>query len=785
MKRIIATLLALILFIFIDSDFSVHAKGSQSLDLDVSIGFEGKVKEGFPTVLKVTITNSGKAFSGDFVADIPSTYNAGSATVLPIEIAAGETKSFSIYLEGVSSELAYNIQQNNNFSFYEGGIEKGKLVKHTGDKGLVVQNISSDSKTMLVLTTREDEISNIEDLRRTLNADLITYYTSSKDDPYLDEDYRGLRGIDLIVVDDFAIQDLSEKQQNALLQWVQNGGDIIFAPTTTAKNGLGVFEQFKPLYVSDELQQIDPVALKNYTSTNEEDSTIQIFTSTFTEQGKPLFLLDVNRLSGATDVGSGRVIQLTFPLYDSNLKTLSGYGQIVKNSFGITGSVTQISKIDYASNWSYINELFDTFSISVWLLILGIVVYMVVIGPVLYNVLKKKDMREKLWWIIPVIAIATSLVIFLFGAKDRIFTPQVHQMALYTINEDDSLTGMYNNSILTNSSGDYTFSMDENTSAVSSNSSENYMESNNLHLNSYVKETANGKKIVLKDLNYWSVNSISGETLIYDVGNITTNLKFENEQLTGTVTSTLPVDLKDVKILSGAGTIDLPDLPGGQTIEINKTVKGKTITAPYSSSYGYNSYSISSNEKINALKEVAVLTNTKSSKPLIVGWSDVSIHTMKLNGGAKQETISYFAKAIDVENVIEGEIVITNDDIVISPVDLDTTGWIEITNENQDFMYLDNTGKLSYGIKVNIDPNEYKWKELVVEYDDYNYDLEVVNQVSGENLVLKETNSIITVNLEQYLTDNFSIQLKISRIGGDNGLTIQTPKITLKGEPAK
>ena len=754
--------------------------------MDASIGFEGKIKEGYPTVLKVTITNSGKAFSGDFVADIPLTYSAGAATVIPIEIAAGETKSFSIYLDGISPDLAYN-GQTNHFSLYEGGVEKGKLVKHTGDKGLVIQNISSNAQTMLVLTTREDEISTIENLRRPLNDDLITYYTSSKNDPYLDDDYRGLRGIDLIVVDDFAIQDLSEKQQNALLQWVQNGGKIIFTPTTTAKNNLGIFEQFRSLYVSDELQQIDPVALTNYTSANENDPTIHIYTSTFTEQGKPLFQIDGHSFSGATNVGSGRVIQLTFPLYDVNLKMLSGYGQIVKNSFGISSTAVQNSKTAIASDWSQMNELFDTFSISVWLLILGIVVYMIVIGPVLYSVLKKKDMREKLWWIIPVIAISTSLVIFLFGAKDRIFTPQVHQMALYTINDDDSLTGMFNNAVLTNSSGDYTFSLDENTNAVAVNTSMYYMESNNLHKKSYVKETADGKRIVLKDLNYWSVNSVSGETLITDVGNITSNLKFENEQLTGTITSTLPVDLKDVKILSGTATIELPDLPSGETIEINLTVKGKTITEPYFSNYGYyySSFSGAQSEKINQLKEAAIQTNAGSSQPLIVGWTDVSIHTIKLNGGAKQETISYFAKAIDVEHVIEGEVIITNEEIQITPAISEMGGWVDIADESQELMYLDYKGKLNYEIKMNINPSDYKWKELMIEYDEAKYDLEIVNQVSGENLVLSNTGSIITVNLEQYFTDNFSIQLNISKIGPDNGQTLSTPKITLKGEPAK
>ena len=785
MKKIMAMLLAVTIFLLISSDFTVHAKGS--LNLEASIGFEGKVKDGYPTVLNITITNTGEAFSGDFVADIPLIYFAGSATVMPIELAAGETKSYSIYLEGVSSELAYNNQ--GIFSFYEGGIEKGKKVKHKGDASLSIQNLESNAKTMLVLTTREDDISNIEDLRRPLNTELITYYTSSKNDAYLADDYRGLRGIDLIIVDDFAIQDLSEKQQKALLQWVQNGGEIIFAPTSTAKNGLGVFEQYRPLNVSEELLKIDSTALKNFSSANDGDAPISIYKSTFTEQGKPLFQLDSYSFSGATKVGSGHVIQLAFPLYDVNLKALSGYGQIIQNAFGVTSSASVSTDLVAASEWAYINELFDTFSISIWLLIIGIIIYMIIIGPILYKVLKKKDMREKLWWIIPTIAIATSLTIFVIGAKDRIFNPQVHQMNLYNINDDDSVSSIFNNSLLTNKFGDYTFTMDDMTSAVAANSYDNYLDTTNLHLKSYAKETATGKKLVLRDLKYWSVNSVAGESLISNVGNIASDLTLENEQLKGTITSTLPVDLKDVKILTGTGEIDLPNLPSGKTIDIDMGVKLKAISEPFISYNSFSQYNYASSDlfegKIDILKRAAITRNNGSLKPLLVGWTDVSIHNVELNRRAKQTTVSYFAKPIDVTNVIKGELVITNNDIQISPEVSNTDDWIEITDETQNYLILDNKGTLNYEIKMNIDTSKYNWKELTIEFDDQNYELEIVNQVTGENIVLKKSNSSISTKVEQYLKDNLLIQMNLTRIGADYGQELPTPKITLKGEAAK
>src|SRR5699024_2375253 len=112
----------------------------------------------------------------------------------------------------------------------------------------------------------------------------------------------------------------------------------------------------------------------------------------------------------------------------------------------------------------------------------------IIIGPILYFVLRKFDKREYAWGLIPVIALVTAVAIFFIGGKDRLVKPQIQQLALFRVNNDQSVTGVYSNSLLTNKAGDYLFTMDNETKGYPRNSEmfnagtaqQNYVKSNEI-----------------------------------------------------------------------------------------------------------------------------------------------------------------------------------------------------------------------------------------------------------------------------------------------------------------
>ena len=766
---------------FFQNDYTY---ANQSLYVDAEVGIDNKVKPDSPTTMKVTITNKGEPFIGDFVVDSKISYNLASALVFPINIAKGETKTIPIYLDSYYDQGNYGSSNNDLFYFYEGGIEKGNLVDYEGDRKVTPRIIGPLSKSMVVVTTRPDEISAVEKLRPVLGDDLVTYYATSKEDPYLTEDYRGLSQVDLIIFDNIAMQDLSVQQQDAIYKWVQMGGVLAFSPTKIAKNGSGVFKEVMPLQLGSE-KSVPKEVLANYANLEAVVDNINIYESNFVNNGAPTFQLEGYTFAAATNIGQGKVIQFTFPLYDAVITNLSGYGQIIKNSVKIDGySTHKISPIIDASNWTYTNELFETVNVSVWVIVGGFLVYMIVIGPLLYKILKKRDHREKMWFYIPIIAVVTALVIFIVGAKDRIFSPQVQQMAFFEMGDDSSLKGTYVNSVLSNRAGDFEFTMDHNTTAIAHSNS--FGEGGRLHQKSYLKETVEEKTLSLLDFNYWSIQSVVGTTLIEDVGQLKTDLTLQDKELTGTITNTLPIDLFDLMLLSGAYEYELGSIKAGETINVELSVNRQYLNAPTSINYrGMNAYnSVNDREKDYLLKNFPINTNHRNEYPLLIGKSDISLIPIELKGGSKQETISYFAKPVIINVNTEDEIVLTNEDT--TPIfEGDGNGWGHIQEFLTNTAYISD-GKVSviYDIPNKEISDDVQWNELDINYDEEDYYLSIVNYVTGETINFKGGQHVITENITQYVNDN-RIEFILERVGMDDGSSITLPRFSLKGEPLK
>ena len=781
MKKYFILLISCIILCNLFVQDKAYAK--QSLYVEAEIGFENRVKDISPTVLNVTITNKGEPFSGDLVVDAPVSYILGSGLVFPLDIAKGETKTIPIYLDGFVDQNIYGSSNSDLFYFYEGGIEKGKLVEYDGDHDVNPRMISPLSKTMVVVTTRRDEISAIEEMKKALGEELVTYYATSKEDKYLVEDYRGLSHIDIIIFDNIAMQDLSEQQQQAIYKWVETGGVLAFSPTEFAKNGAGTFKEVMPLQLGNEIA-VPKDVLKNYANLEAVVDEIKIYESNIAKDSLPTFQVDGYTFAAGTNIGHGKVIQFAFPLYDAVLTNLRDYGQIVNNSLKVDGKEIT-SPASYVGDWHYINEMFDTFNVSVWVLVGGFFLYMIIIGPVLYRLLKKKDQREKMWFYIPVIAVVSSLAIFIVGAKDRIFSPQVQQMAMFEIGEDGSLQGAYLNSILSNRSGDFELTMDNNTTALSS--STNGLAGARLHQKSYLKETSDGKTLSLLDFNYWSVQSVAGTTVIKDGGQLIADLNLKNQVLTGTITNTLPVDLSDLMLLSGANEYELGSIKTGETINVNVKINRQFLNAPSNSYSGYNYYggNATDSEKMYSLKELAINLNSGNESPLLVGWSDISLVPVKLTGGSKQNTISYFSKPVNINIVIEDEIVLTNEDTMPLLKVNDMTTWGNIEDLKMNLAYI-SPGEipLIYEMTNNEFFKEYKWNEFSINYDESNYYLSIMNYVTGERIDLKDGQHVITENIEQYVNNEGQIEFLIERTR-DEGSTITLPTFTLKGEPIK
>ena len=158
---------------------------------------------------------------------------------------------------------------------------------------------------------------------------------------------------------------------------------------------------------------------------------------------------------------------------------------------------------------------------------------------------------------------------------------------------------------MSNKSGDFTFEAPNTTTMVANRGTNSFTgQTVNVHENAIMEKHANKSELIFRDVGYWSVSSLFGETQLQDVGNFNVDLTVDASKIHGTVQSNFPFLLKDVSIWSGSKLYKLGDLAAGEKIEVNKdlgTVMLMPISNPYANA-NYGSYECESNGSNNTTK---------------------------------------------------------------------------------------------------------------------------------------------------------------------------------------
>ena len=104
----------------------------------------------------------------------------------------------------------------------------------------------------------------------------------------------------------------------------------------------------------------------------------------------------------------------------------------------------------------------------------------------------------------------------------------------YKINEDGSASGYYGQALLSNRAGDFVFEADKNTTMTFAGANS----INASQQSAVLEEDVSTSTLTLRDMDYWSTQGITGTTQIQDMSSFKSDLKLENNKITGTVENT-------------------------------------------------------------------------------------------------------------------------------------------------------------------------------------------------------------------------------------------------------
>jgi len=764
-----------------------------TLEVKATAGISGKAKYQSVVPLQVTVKNNGADFSGDMAINSASSYEAASALVVPIDIAAGEEKTFTFYLDGLAD---YGYSDADLFAFYEGNIEKGKKVAYKGTKRLQSNFLDPASTFIYTLTDKSDRLAALLRLSTFVPQNNVEVFNINQLKDYtFPENEQGLAMANVIVVDEVAIADLSQKQQESLLKWVQDGGTLLLGASDQVDVTAGIFKEYLPMSLSKEMTSVSAETLTKLSGGGIFTQPISIHTSTDHEGSLPVLTDNNAVLASKKKVGSGEIIQTAFSLGDQPLASMDGYAALLAKMIDVQSISQQgmmrqgqspLDQISYELR--NINELFPSFEVSVSYMLIVIILYILIIGPVLYFVLKKMDKREHAWWIIPVFSIVLSIGLFIVGAKDRIVQPQVQQSAFYKVNEDSSLNGYYVESILTNRSGDFVVNADKNTTAVAMRNNNNFTGTvGDLHESSYIKENANGSTLALRDLNYWSVQSFGGKTSAQNIGKMDVDITLKNERLTGTVKNNFPFALKDVTLISGVKEVKLGDIEANGTLQVDKEMKTTVLQKPsVFNSYNY-SYPSKKDEvdpmRIERMKTLALPLVENDRQPILTAWTDQAIVGAELETSANMSPITMLVQPFKGKVELSGPFTMKRNNFTYTLNALSASGYFDKIEEELNNWYLsDGLYELTMAMPDQFMDAVESLNELTISNKDVKrMQLSIWNNGTNMYEPLVDTKQVFTDKIMNYINQDGEVRIEIKYGPDSSGEQTKLPEIELKG----
>jgi len=752
------------------------ATSTAEIKITTEAGLAGKVMDGKGFLLKVTIENSGKDFKGDLLVPYSPSYEVGGQTLVSVDIPANSKKTYMVTMPGISSDSNY---ANNKMKLYSGSWKKGDEVTFAGVKEVRVNFISQ--QTLGILT---DQYDKFKDLRKFSSNSIYTTELLKEDLP---DQALALETVSYLLVDQFSLTELTDAQQQAIKNWIENGGILITGASTNGKQAYGNLETFMPLALGDQ----EMISLEAIDSKSKQQEKINGFQSSLTDGAKAIVLHNDQPIIAKKTLGGGKVMQTSFSLSDPAFLSWQGFNswmekillaENTQHSANNQYSNSPISNLYY--NFVESNEYFKNSTISTSILLIILAGYLLVIVPILYFMLKKIDKREHAWWIIPCLSILLSIGVFFTGAKDKIKNPQFNEMGIYQYN-DNYLSGYQATTLLSNKSGDFTLTYDKNAYTPIP-----YLGYGELQVKAITSEKIKKNEIIFPEVEYWSSRTMFGKSSMPVEGGFSHEFDTTEKEVSGTITNHYPYDFARVFIWSGTEKIELGSLAAGETKNVKATHKHKYFSRPIDTNQGYYLYDYNGKD-LNEYRELAASSmvlntdyfkNVSTGDPLLIGITNEDIVKVGLTSGkVTKNSTNLIMEPITIANNFPGPFTLNEGNME------QKLTVIEGAIYNENFQYNDislEDGKYLYTLGI---PKSYEESSIAldsltvqpmgnmgVKYSIYNKRTDDYEEVKSLFKVEKE-------KIGDYVDKNRKITIKVDKAtNGDPYM--QLPSVKVKGE---
>lgn len=566
------------------------AAAEPKLTVESEIGYGGNIKLNAWGPLSVKLL-SDRDISGELIVQTENPFTGTSSSYVErVDLTAGTAKTVQFTVLGNTFSKG-----NNSIRFYEGTAEKGKYIPFSTGRAYI-QHSASSSLMLGVLAADPDTMNFLGMGSGSGKSTNVIPLTKEQ----LPESATALSTLDVIVMNNYSTDTLSESQVEAIRSWVKQGGTLVLA------GGQGYDKTAKGF------EDMAPVEYKGGTDVQELDSFEQA-------AGEPLALSGTFPVSsavlkqGAANIISSNGLPLIagqaagkgdvfYAAYDISMDPVyhwKGHAdlwiKVLREQYSGSSMVgVDQAKWNLMSGLSYVLDYFPSltmppFSLLFWILVL----YAVLVAPLLYYVLKKLDRREWAWGLIPLIALIASASIYFAGTSGR-SDVSAHTLNIIELDGQGEAVKSASSAVFVPRGGTYELEFAAGT-VVSVERERNPLGGSQTGGadSQLIRVQADSTELTLREMTTRSVAKLWLEQpKNLSTGKIEMDLSFDSQgKLKGTVANQTNSDLTEAYIVAASQVYSLGELPRGKEIQLPAT-----FFSAFNSDYGsalfpYSGYS--------------------------------------------------------------------------------------------------------------------------------------------------------------------------------------------------
>lgn len=522
---------------------NLKAANPKEIKLEVTCGLDNETRGSRSASILAELTNEGEDFEGKLQVHLIQNEKA-SMYQKDVVLAAGEKKRIRMDVPGRDQ---WNQAEIRLVDKKEKEIVKKALnpsIDMTGF-GVTFTGVLSDNQNSLSYL-------------RNSSAKVIPLNAETLPDSSM-----GLDILDMLIINDFDTSKLSGEQYEAIKDWVIKGGSLVLGAGDTRSKTFGIFQDD---FLTGKIGACDQNGVAELSFSDSRVITVD---------GTKVYHQQVDKNRGNVQIVSydlGNPKREEFPdgirLAENLLENLSSEkrNQLRAEERGYTtGNYLLYQGLSISSS-----DKFPT--TGRYALILGI--YIILVGPGLYIVLKKKDKRNLMWIIVPALALIFTAGIYVIGTNTRINEPYASCFSYTTLSDrgaGESITENYY-SITAPYNFNYEIELNDKYKETFIIEDWNYGRATEKDKSKYkqaVKQSQAKTILEVKENaafvpSYFATNVVEDAKGTYDY-----DLKMEDFKIEGSFTNHLGVTIKNAAVYSNNQVSIWGDIAEGETILAN------------------------------------------------------------------------------------------------------------------------------------------------------------------------------------------------------------------------